>query len=374
MRISRLLAACARDYDVTFVGPKPHDCKDPVLPPSVSKAVLFETSGIIPADPALFWKALRTGIGLPMGSSFVKRLRFLHALNDLDLNSFDVIWAERTEVGMFFSGQRERTVVDYDDITHRKLHRLLSIQKTSIRRLHTRYQVEIYRHAELKRFSGYNHIVVCSDEDRSYLERNGVGPVWVVPNGVSLNVTERAGTTRKPGKPLRAVFLGNMAHAPNMDALRYCAEEILPSSKSVVESMDVIGANVPPEVALKYQGIVNFRGFVDDIGEALRQYDVMLAPLRYGSGTKLKLLDAMAANLPIVTTDVGAEGLLLADGVSALIANSRTETLAALEQLANDPELGIEIAARARKLIDEHFLWSAVERDVANRLQSIEDK
>jgi glycosyltransferase involved in cell wall biosynthesis len=369
VRISHILEACARDYDVTFVGPHPLDSLAPEIPHTIRQFILFDQNEAIGFEPRLWLAALRSRIGLPLSRNLFRRIRFLKALQKVDVSDFDVIWAERPDVGVFFFDVRERTVVDYDDISHRKLSRLRDIQTHFLRRLYTQYQVMVYRAAELHRFRGYKRIIVCSEDDRSYLAERGVSPVSVVRNGVLAPAHPATTRSRANGQALKAVFLGNMSHAPNADALQFCVEEILPLAGTVIASLDVIGANAPPEMQRQFGEQVRFRGFVDDIAVALQEYDVMLVPLRFGSGTKLKLLDAMAVNLPVITTDVGAEGLMLETGVSAYIANTPNEIVLALKQLSVDRESARRIAASARLLVDQHFTWSSVEDGICELLK-----
>jgi glycosyltransferase involved in cell wall biosynthesis len=369
VRISHILEACARDYDVTFVGPHPLDSLAPEIPHTIRQFILFDQNEAIGFEPRLWLAALRSRIGLPLSRNLFRRIRFLKALQKVDVSDFDVIWAERPDVGVFFFDVRERTVVDYDDISHRKLSRLRDIQTHFLRRLYTQYQVMVYRAAELHRFRGYKRIIVCSEDDRSYLAERGVSPVSVVRNGVLAHAHPATTRSRANGQALKAVFLGNMSHAPNADALQFCVEEILPLAGTVIASLDVIGANAPPEMQRQFGEQVRFRGFVDDIAVALQEYDVMLVPLRFGSGTKLKLLDAMAVNLPVITTDVGAEGLMLETGVSAYIANTPNEIVLALKQLSVDRESARRIAASARLLVDQHFTWSSVEDGICEILK-----
>lgn len=370
VRISHILEACARDYDVTFIGPHPLDSLVPEIPHTIRQVILFDQNEAIGFKPRLWLAAMRTRIGLPLSRNLFRRCRFLNALQKLNFSDFDVIWAERPDVGVFFSDVRERTVVDYDDISHRKLSRLRNIQTQFLRRLYIQYQVMVYRAAELQRFRGYKGIIVCSEDDRSYLAERGVSPVSVVRNGVLAPAHPATTRSRANGQALKAVFLGNMSHAPNVDAVHFCVEEILPLAGGVIESFDVIGANAPPEMKSKFGDQVRFRGFVNDIAVALQEYDVMLVPLRFGSGTKLKLLEAMAANLPVITTDVGAEGLMLETGVSAYIANTPKEIVSALKLLSLDRKAAGQIAASARRLVDQHFTWSSVEDGICEILNA----
>src|SRR5207253_1011198 len=129
---------------------------------------------------------------------------------------------------------------------------------------------------------------------------------------------------RAAGDPLRIVFLGNVAFPPNADAIDFFAEQILPALRARAGEVrfDVIGCNATEEMKERYASRVTFRGFVDDLGAAFADYDLLAAPIRYGGGTKLKVLDAMAYRIPVVTTGVGAEGLCIEHGKHALLAES----------------------------------------------------
>jgi len=371
VRIHHILAGCAREYDVTYVGPRPEEPAQIKVPGSVSEAVLFDPQAPFPNSLSLVGAALATRVGIPFGRSFARRIRFLSALQALDPGRFDLIWAERPDVGLLFSAQRDRTIVDYDDVMHRKLGRLMSLQVSRLSRWRTRYKYWVYRVAEMTRFGGYRGIAVCSTEDKDYLESHGVGPVLVVPNGVSLTPRLPAPAPRAAGALLRAVFLGNMAHEANVDAVGFCLDEVLPLARGVVGSFDVIGANVPAAMQRRHGGAVRFRGFVDNIPEALREYDVMLAPIRFGSGTKLKLLDAMGAGLPLVTTTVGAEGLKIVDGVHGLIADTAAALAAALQRLVDEPGLGPQLAAQAHELAVQNFSWETIEQEIGSQLRTV---
>jgi glycosyltransferase involved in cell wall biosynthesis len=370
VRIHHILAGCAREYDVTFIGPRPDDESQVKVPDSVRDAVLFDPQERLPGDFSLVVAALASRVGIPFGRSFARRIRFLRALRKLGPGKFDVIWAERPDIGLLFSAHRARTIVDYDDVTHRKLERQMRLQPSLLRRWETRYKAWVYRRAELTRFHGYRGIAVCSAEDRDYLESRGVGPVLVVPNGVNIQPQSNTRAAHTAGARLRAVFLGNMAHEANVDAVAFCVDEILPLASGAIASLDVIGANVSTDMERRYGDRVRFRGFVDNVSEALGEYDVMVAPIRFGSGTKLKLLEAMGAGLPLVTTTIGAEGLMVTDGVQGLIGDTATALTAALQRLARDPELGPTLAVRAHEHAVRNFSWIAIEREIGTHVRS----
>jgi|HubBroStandDraft_1064217.scaffolds.fasta_scaffold00034_25 polysaccharide biosynthesis protein PslH len=371
VRVFRLIEACAKEFEVTFVGPRPAVPGTAQIPTFIAHYVPIDIELRSEFDWRIYIHALFSGIGLPFDKLLRSRIKFLRALRDMDLNSFDLIWTTRLHFAPLLRGQRSRTVVDFDDVEHLKLHELMQLQRPSLRWLRNCYRYMIYRFAELRGFRDFLRIVVCSPKDQSYLQTRGAGNVHVVPNGATVPTTPESPRSRSPGERLRAVFLGNMGYEPNIDAVGFFADEVLPAASATVESFDVIGSNVPPELNRTHAGRVRFRGYVDELGGALREYDVMVVPIRFGSGTKLKVLDAMANGIPIVSTPQGAEGLDLVDGESALLASTPAEMALALMRLAESPQLCRQIAAGAHSLARSRFSWESIQDALASELVNL---
>jgi glycosyltransferase involved in cell wall biosynthesis len=169
------------------------------------------------------------------------------------------------------------------------------------------------------------------------------------------------------------VFLGNVDSVPNTDAMNFLVEDILPPLRAERPgaTLDVIGPGVTPQVRAKYAGKIEFRGYVPDLGEALSEYDLLIAPLRFGSGTKLKVLDAMANNLPVVTTNVGAEGLSLVHGRDAWIADTVPDIIEGVNRMKSDAEFASQLAANARTLVFERFSWDVIQDRLAHWLSQL---
>ena len=371
IRIHNLLEACAADFDVILVVPRPRGFDPEKMPLRLSKVVLVDMEATGKFDWVSFVQALRLRIGLSFGKRVRERMRFLQALRPLDIASFDLIWAERPHIACLFRDYGGRTIVDFDDLEHRKLVAIMGMQPLSFSFVNHLYRYLIYRRAELHVFRKFLATMVCSDEDRDYLQQHGMRNVHVVPNGAAVPKTLGPRRARQSGQALRVVFLGNVEGAPNRDAIEFFADSILPHVGSVVESFDVIGPNAAPDLINKFAGRVRFRGFVTDLSVALSQYDAMVVPIRFGSGTKLKVLDAMAYGLPLVTTAFGAEGLNLVDDTSALIVSTAQSMVRALERLASEPDLGPRLAAEAYAVACRQFLWGDLQADLAENLHRL---
>lgn len=368
IRIFNLLTACTREFEVTLVAPRPSAADMTMLPKRITRTVFIDPNESTPFDWGRFRRALGSAIGLPVTRTLFARMRLLRALQELNLDDFGLIWAEQPHIGRMFNAHRARTIVDFDDVNHRRLSRLIQLQGWSVARLRSYYPYWVYRRAELRAFRKYLRVIVCSKEDQDYLETRGAGNVRVAPNGTAIARLIPSVRIRASGTLLRTVYLGNMSGRPNIDAVRFFADQVLPRAQGLIESFDVIGSKASPELMRDYGERVRFRGFVEDLSSALCEYDVMVVPIRFGSGTKLKVLDAFASGVPVVSTPYGVEGLDVIDGVHVLIASTPDEMLHALERLARSEDLSRELGQRAHDLARERYSWEAIQMSLAKEL------
>lgn len=164
------------------------------------------------------------------------------------------------------------------------------------------------------------------------------------------------------------LFLGS-THPPNVDAVVYCVEEILPRVRRAVGDVRllVLGEVCRDVAALAAEPGVELVGYVEDLEAWLGRARLFVSPLRYGAGIKGKILTAMNAGLPVVTTAVGAEGIGLVHGGSALIADTASDFAAAVVKLYSDPSLWDELRREALQLAQRRY-GAPVFRDAVRRL------
>ena len=152
------------------------------------------------------------------------------------------------------------------------------------------------------------------------------------------------------------VFVGGLDYFPNEVAVRWYASEV--ASRMGVQPrfrLSVVGA-CPDGVHLKLESpAIRFLGYVDDVGAELSRHRAFVAPMVEGTGVKTKVLEAMAAGLPVVTTSAGVRGLSLEDGVHCLVADTGEEFLECLDLLAGDAERAATIGAAGRRYVAEFF-------------------
>jgi len=158
------------------------------------------------------------------------------------------------------------------------------------------------------------------------------------------------------------IFLGTLGYLPNRDAVIWLVDRILPlvRSRRPEVTARLVGSS-PPAVfeALRTDG-VELVGLVPDVQPELASADLFVAPLRAGAGTRLKLLEAFAAGIPVVATSMAAEGIDAVDGKHLAIADDERAFANAIIELLTNPAERSRISLAARRLVEARYDWSAI--------------
>jgi len=206
--------------------------------------------------------------------------------------------------------------------------------------------------------NAFGHIV-CSERERVQLQR--LAPqarIEVIENGVDVARFRNDGdrVTRRT----RIVFVGSMSYHANIEAAVDFTRSTWPaiSERFPGWRLTLVGSKPAPAVlALRNVRNVEVTGTVEDVRPYYREALAAVAPLRTGGGTRLKILEAMAAGVPVVSTKLGAEGLSVNPGQDLIIAERSEEWLAALSSLAGDAQLWERYAAAGEDLVRQHYDW-----------------
>jgi glycosyltransferase involved in cell wall biosynthesis len=167
--------------------------------------------------------------------------------------------------------------------------------------------------------------------------------------------------------PFTLLFVGSMGHAPNVDAALLLAREVLPELRrraGVPLRLILVGGPPGELLALARPGEVEVTGRVDDLRPFYATSHVVLAPLRAGGGTRIKILEAMAYGRPVVATPLGAAGLDVEDGVHLLLGEGASELADACHRLLANADLGATLAANGRALVARRYARSVVSRAI----------
>ena len=155
-------------------------------------------------------------------------------------------------------------------------------------------------------------------------------------------------------------YVGNLKVAANVDTLHWIISDILPKIHHNVKFM-VIG-KCPDDIKEKYKGNnhVIFTGRVDNLVEYIRKSQIFLSPILYGTGIKTKILEAMSMGVPVVTNDVGAEGIAADDGKEFWVRNDSIAIAEQVDYLLEHYDVALRVAEAGKKLVEDKYEWNRI--------------
>jgi len=213
-----------------------------------------------------------------------------------------------------------------------------------------KYEFGMYKHAD-------KVLTLTNQDKKKLLDIFPELDIAVVPHGVDVEGFSFFGSEREERS---VVFVGNYLHYPNVDAALYFYREIWPRIKSKIPEIKfyVVGQGPPPEIqSLSQDDAVVVTGRVDDVRPYLNKGRAFICPVRLGGGFRGKILEAMAAGTPVVSTALGAEGVPAVQRENIIVADNPEEFTQGILDLMTDDSLFERIRKNARRLVEEKFAW-----------------
>jgi polysaccharide biosynthesis protein PslH len=235
-----------------------------------------------------------------------------------------------------------------------------------------RREATLLKKMEAKISAKAEALFCVSDGDASYYRKLGDCPVHVVPNGVDCSIYSALPTGRDASSPL-ILFLGAMSWEPNVNAAVFLAHDVLPRLRSRLPNvrLRIVGRDPARAVQeLAHISNVEVTGTVPSVMPHLAEASMLAVPLEAGGGTRLKILEAFAAGLPVVSTPVGCEGLEVRHHEHLIVAE-RGNFAEAVHAVLSSPGLGCSLAESARRLVRQQYDWEGITDRVCNLLEEI---
>ncbi|HUC01831.1 MAG TPA: glycosyltransferase [Candidatus Paceibacterota bacterium] len=253
--------------------------------------------------------------------------------------------------------QGVKIIFDCHNIEFQNFHdslRLFSWPKRMI----GKYLTPALKRLELEGVRNAHAVLACSESDADFFRQYNPN-THVIPNGVDCSSFAPATTPTEP----TLIFMGGTAYPPNADAMEFYLKSIHPLVRRVMPATRFLAIGVTAQW-LESEGIddpsVQPLGFVDDVRPFLRRATVGICPVRYGSGTRIKIMTYMAAGLPVVATDKGAEGVPYVDGRNILLANDPETFAKNVVALLRDRHMHDEIAKNGTDFIRKNYDWDVI--------------
>jgi len=254
--------------------------------------------------------------------------------------------------------QLPRTYFDLDEIEHVSFSRSIRQPPFWAGKPLLYLRLPIMRRWENRGIRASRATFVCSDDDRHYLRRKGGHDnVVAIPNAVDLPQL-KAVTEQKV-----LLFLGFLSFQPNTIAADHLIRNIWPTVFSALPDARLLVAGARPEWLESYKERprgVTFVGFVEDLQNLYEGVSVVCCPILFGSGTRIKILEAAAYGKPVVSTTIGAEGIGLRDGEEILLRDDPKSFAEACIRLLTDRSLAAGMGQKARSVVERNYERRAV--------------
>jgi polysaccharide biosynthesis protein PslH len=332
----------------------------------MTEALPFCREAIVVPPPQRYtaWKLLRGIAGrdpVPVVNYTTDAMREALA-TVLARGAFDIVQIEGTPMAgyaeMIARGSEHPAIVyDWHNIES-ELMRRFAAQSNVAKRMYANLTADRLEALEARMLGERAGHIVCSEREKlRLLSIAPEAPIEVVENGVDCDFFETsAGEEPRDG----LVFVGSMNYHANIEAAVDFARDIWPEIRTQFPGLrlTLLGSNPAPAVSALASGPgIEVTGTVPDVRPHYAKAVAAIVPLKTGGGTRLKILEALAAGVPVISTKAGAEGLELTPGEHLLIAETGNEWLAAVRRVL-DPTAAGALSAAGRKRVRERYDWS----------------
>ena len=391
LRCFYLLREMANHHDVTLITVQPetdfyinHELKFPNNVKVISIASANKYRSIFNLLPeriadAINYKFLTRS--LTSTNSYFLEV-FLPILNALEEIKPEIVYFENLEAATFFGGWvRRKTpstlrVYDAHNVDSELWQKLAIANQNNSLLKYARNALKKEKHlSDLTNF-----VFACSRVDLEKLNKLNDGKLVgaVIPNGV--DVEKRNFDSRKDKRLLKEIiFCGDLSTHANKEGILWFYNEVFPLVKNVKPDfkITIIGnnADLADYKTLINDDSINFEGYVESVVPFYLKASVAIVPLLSGSGTRLKILEAMSMGTPVVSTNIGAEGIECSNGINILINDAAQGFADAILYLLDSETKFEEIRANAVNLVNEKYDWKLIGNEI-NRMvaQLIDDK
>lgn len=241
-----------------------------------------------------------------------------------------------------------KTILIEHDVSFQGLERKMELCNNFIKKTFIKRQYKKLKSYEIKCIKDFDHIITLNNKDGKIIsEYSKVHILNPYINIMNLNKKEHEG--------INIMFWGAMNRIENEDAVMYFVNEIWPHVNKENVKLYIVGSNPSAEVKKIECNNILVTGFVEDPKEVFENMDISIVPLRLGAGVKIKVLESLASGLPVITTSVGAEGIMIENNRDVLIEDDPISFAEKLNKLIIDKEKRSFISYNGKKAIENNY-------------------
>ena len=276
----------------------------------------------------------------------------------LEKEQFDVVQLEVLFMAPYVETIRQHSkamiVLRAHNVEHKIWERIAKETKSPIKRWYINHLAKTLKEYELNALETVDGIAAITRKDAAFFRKYSSKPVIDIPYGVYPE--QFTPKYEIEGKP-KFYHIGSMNWMPNEEGIRWFIDEVLPKTVEKVPDFvyHLAGRSMPEWLTTLKDPHVDVVGEVPDAKEFVTNHDVAIVPLLSGSGIRIKIIESMALGKTVITTRVGAEGILYDEEVNIIIAENKSKMVEAIRSLNENPETAVRIGQAARKLVEETY-------------------
>ena len=276
----------------------------------------------------------------------------------LQKEHFDVVQLEMLYMAPYVETIREHSkaviVLRPHNVEHKIWERIAKETKFFIKRWYINHLAKTLKEYELNALETVDGIAAITRKDAAFFRKYCSKPIIDIPYGVYPE--EFTPKSEIEGHP-KFYHIGSMNWMPNEEGIRWFIDEVLPKTVEKVPTFvyHLAGRNMPEWLTTLNNPNVDVIGEVPDAKAFVAENDVAIVPLLAGSGIRIKIIESMAMGKTVITTRVGAEGILYKEDVNIIIAENKAKMVEAIRSINANPEIAVRIGQAARKLVEETY-------------------
>ena len=288
-----------------------------------------------------------------VSETFKKRLAEV-----LEKEQFDVVQLEVLFMAPYVETIRQHSkamvVLRAHNVEHKIWERIAKETRFFVKRWYINHLAKTLRDYELSALETVDGIAAITRKDAAFFRKYCSKPIIDIPFGVYPE--QFTPKFEIEGKP-KFYHIGSMNWMPNEEGIRWFIDEVLPKTVEKVPEFvyHLAGRNMPEWLSALRNKHVDVIGEVPDAKEFVANHNVAIVPLLSGSGIRIKIIESMALGKTVITTRVGAEGILYDEEVNIIIAENKAKMVEAIRSLNENPEIAVRIGQAARKLVEETY-------------------
>ena len=308
--------------------------------------------------------------GLPLQCGYFYNSKAHNKIKSLiEKHKPDMLFGQLLRVAEYIRYEKTPKTIDYQDVFSMGMKRRCEIAP---------FYMKPFFNMEYKRLKRYEHDIfddfdvktIISAQDRNFIDHDKKDEILIVPNGVNHEYY----TPQDCEKKYDIVFTGNMAYAPNVNAVEYLANHILPLvwKKLPETKLYIAGATPDPRVKKVACDRIIISGWLNDMRDAYAQSRIFIAPMRIGTGLQNKLLEAMSMRLPCITTTLANNPLGAEIDKEILVGNNEQELANHIITLLTDKEKANSIAQNGYDFVRRVYDWSEATKIMELEMRKVE--